>query len=218
MEFLFEKDFDVQIAEEKEAKKNLERSPLIYSEDDLKKRIDEVRNEALEEGYNQGFKEGMLEKENEIINTANKNLKMIEPKLDQIIEYKDEFESNLEEKALTFCSSIFEKILPSLIYETYGEKINEILYENYKSSLSSDWIQLTLNPEIKEEVSINFERILEKENYHGKFTIIEDQNLEYSSLTLSWESGNLNIELEKIYNQIIELVKQRRNKAGDKDE
>ncbi len=178
----------------------------------LKKTSEEIENikrNAVQEGYNKGFQQGYIEGQEKAIKES-RSIKLSAVNLLKSAEKeREEFLLNFKEEIINLAATIAEKIA-NIAIDTSDENILNIIYPIIEEIESETNVIITVNPSKYELLKKNLPKLKERHKQLN-FIILKDSDIENNGCII--ESGNKIIDAQ-FRNQILSIVNDLIN-SGD---
>lgn len=215
---LFSTEFDVEIAREREEDSIKKDNPLLYTQKDLDAIIEEQKEIAFQKGFSEGVESGKQEMNQSLLKDSYVSLESLRPVIADLLVSVDEYKTALTSETIEILESFVQKILPSLVVETYADKLKDIVSENIQKLSSDKWIEICLSTPVCEFLYDDIDTIIKDSGFRGEYKILGRSQYGQSEVSVHWESGSLKFDVEKVSNEMLAIVNEAKSQLlGEKN-
>jgi len=170
----------------------------IYSQN----QVDEMINNAKQDGYNQAIEENKSSEENKT-----QGLMMeIANKLSLIFAKESENNDTALLNNLKITKAIIKKLIPTIAKKDAHLEIEKFITDNYKDFYKEKSLTFYVNSEVFEEIKTSLVKCSKNYDFEDKYQIFPDNNVEITDCRIEWETGGIEKNTNDIWNKIDQLA------------
>ena len=171
---------------------------VSYSEDELKSAVEA----AHQEGYAKG-RESALDEQQNALAALEEN---IGNRLSVLLADKDGEEKRSEQKLLSLCKDMLQKLFPVMEEKYALDTVKDFLGHNFSNFAGSSKLAFYFNPAIIQDIQETIARLAKSYDFEGKISLHKDASLSLSDCRVEWENGGVEKKQDKVLAKMNELI------------
>lgn len=200
---VFERDFDLEIENEKKNFLYEVNNPKKYSEVDIERILKEYRENIYQEIFDEGFQKGYEECKNSIESRSKEIVNLCLPVISSFNDSMEEYKDIIINDSEDLIYSIFQKILPDIYQYTYDDLLKEEIEKivNYSAGSSKIIVETSKNENLS--IKTIFEELVD---YEISSEFVVNDNLNDGDFSVKWDDGRVKVDLNKFKNEFFNAL------------
>lgn len=203
---IFKRDFDAELAAEKEHENAVSAPEVLYDADELAEAVAHARQEGLDLGRKEGRAQGIKETEETDASRQIKATEEIAITLKDLIQTQSGAISSIEDEMSGMLSDICAKLLPDIL-DGYGARIVEAEIRKISlRAMGSRWLEIHVPQALAKNIEARIGELCENIDKSVDVKIIGDDSLSDHSVTATWQAGKSEYDVNRLCQKIIDTI------------
>lgn len=205
-EFVFSREFDLEIQKEKQEAELRKASPLVYTAEDLRNAVEETKKDAFDLGFEQGIAEGRTQALQEIEQSTLVAIEELKPVLMNILNEYESHRQYITRTGVEFVLAFLKKLSPNLVSEGVDVHLSTFIESSISAALGSPTLELRFGKDVYELGRQKTANYVDIHSFEGKIEYILDENINPKSATSYWKNGRAEFDLEIMVEQMFSTL------------
>lgn len=203
----------VDIKAEIEQEKKLAQSGdnRIYKKPEHDRLLNEAKEQAHEEGAKEGYAKGRNDEKEDILAETAKNIENLSPILAGFLAEGTDHRARLEEQALSFAISVWEKISPQIVDQWGKDKMLGQVKDTLEKCFDKPQLKIYSSQGAAHELRDQIDALADKINYQGLVSVSGSPDIGRGEIKVEWDNGFLEYKLPEICAEIAAKMNEARN-------
>jgi flagellar assembly protein FliH len=205
MSLVFDRDFDLELEQEQQARQRLERAR--HTAEELEEARAQGRAAGMQEGFAQGHREALAQAAQDADVQRRATQQQIAEGLSALFQASDAHADTLEEQALAFALSVFERVAPEFLKSRSTLRAEQEIRDALKLTLGSGSVRVFLPASAGEEGAAGIMEAARALGQGDRVTITQDPALASGGARVEWDNGFMEYSFDKICEQILTALR-----------
>lgn len=194
---------------EPEAEEETPEPPVkIYTQEE----VDELVNNASQDGYERGFKSAQSGVEAETDTLLNE----INQKLIALVTEREQLSAEFEQQALDVAVAVIRKMVPSLQADNAAELVSQFIADNFNNFKQEAKLSFYIHPDIISYVQEKIAKLANSYDFEGKIALHKAPDLAKNECRIEWENGGVELNGTARLQQITSMLESNRDQKPEK--
>ncbi len=203
MSFIFDRDFDQELAREQHHSQRDARYTEVDLADAIAAAVEIARAEAFAEGHAAGRAEALAEAEAGLEQRRAKAFETLTAELSELRAAGDSHRAALEAQVLDFAGSVGAQVFPELLRERAHRRALAQVRRGLSMGLGSVRLRVALSAEAADLLRHELEATIRDLGLTGRVDLVEDPGLQPGDARVDWDSGSLEYSFQAICDRLL---------------